>query len=124
MFTYALKKFVDDETETQSPDFRTRAWVYFDQGNELLRQLAQSGEADVWWEGRSLLVTTGCIGPRPPGECKFGPFGTIERMDYGDESMGFTPPEERQGYHIVTVDSNLGVVSKIDWIRMWYRDNV
>jgi hypothetical protein len=121
--TYALKKFVDDQTD--NPRFRSRGWLSFDQGNELLIQLNDSHDPG-WWKqdgaGRSLIVTTGCVGPYPPGEFKIGGGG---RLEYGDESEeGYTNPRDKQGFYIVTVKRSWGRVSKIEWNTLWYLDDI
>lgn len=121
--TYALKRFIDDQTDRRR--FRSRGWLDFDQGNKLLTLLNDSHDP-AWWKldgtGRSLIVTTGCIGPCPVGEFKIGGDG---RLEYGDESdAGYTNPRDRQGFYTVTVKKSWGRVSNIVWNRMWYLDDV
>jgi hypothetical protein len=118
--------------------FEFSRWVEFVQGTDLLNTLHEAHDPQ-WWHppsnysafseepgqevehaGRSLLVTTGCVGPRPPGELTMGGGG---RLEYGDEAEpGYTNPRTRQGYYVTTVDTASGRVSSVDWNSLWYLD--
>jgi hypothetical protein len=81
-------------------------------------QPTSEGAKVNWWKGRSLVMTTGCIGPIPPGEFKIKTDGKLERLAH--DEAGYTQPEEQQGYYIVKVDRELGIVTNIKWEPLYY----
>jgi hypothetical protein len=96
-------------------------------GNGLLDELRYASDSSVpasnaakeWWRRRSLIVTSGCVGPIPLAPVR--QVGSrLEEIKAGD--AGFTPPSDRQGYYIVTLQD--GVVTRLDWHSLWYQDAV
>jgi len=93
--------------------------THFLAGDDLIREMNERQNIRDWWKSRSLLVTTGCIGPKPPGEYTLEPNGSMRRLEQGEE--GYTQPDQQQGYFIATADLDLGVVTNLEWQKMHYQ---
>jgi hypothetical protein len=107
-----------DRMTKGTPDYQGyRGCIHFHYGNELINELheyADNNSADTWWKNRSLIVTTGCVGPIPSPDFK----DQYTPVEPGDP--GYTPPFESQGYYIVTIED--GVVTRINWNNLWYKN--
>lgn len=106
-------------------DYKERGFIKFLQGNLLLNQLYNpiSGvyeNPNEFWENRSLIVTSGCVGPIPCDEMKLVD-ESFERLTNHD--AGWTNPSTRQGFYIVEIELDPVKVdhprvSRIEWKNM------